>query len=119
MESDMTARLDPSRISSGLYGKYLAFSMAAAKSIDHTLHSLVEIRASQINGCAFCVDMHVKQATMNGERPLRIHHLTVWRESDLFSPRERAALDWTEGVTKLGEHGVSDEVYAKVRVEFD
>jgi AhpD family alkylhydroperoxidase len=116
----MSSRLDPSRVSASLYGKYLAFSMAAAKSsIDHTLHSLVEIRASQINGCAFCVDMHIKQATMNGERPLRIHHLTVWRESDLFTPRERAALEWTEAVTKLGEHGVPDEVYDKVRAEFD
>lgn len=116
----MTARLDPSRVSAALFGKYLAFSMAAARSsIDKALHSLIEIRASQINGCAFCVDMHIKQATMNGERPLRIHHLTVWRESDLFTPRERAALEWTEAVTKLGEHGVSDEIYADVRTEFD
>jgi AhpD family alkylhydroperoxidase len=115
----MSPRLDPVRASAALYAKYAAFSMAAAKSsLEEKLKYLVEIRASQINGCAFCVDMHVKQATIQGERPLRIHHLTVWRESNLFSSRERAALGWTEALTRLGEHGIADEIYAEARAQF-
>jgi AhpD family alkylhydroperoxidase len=99
--------------------KYLAFSMAtAAGSIEQSLVDLVHIRASQINGCAFCLDMHVKEATIHGERPLRLHHLAIWRESPLFTPRERAALAWTEALTKLGEHGVSDEVYGAALASF-
>ena len=77
--------------------------------------SLVEIRASQLNGCAFCLDMHVKQAKLHGERELRLHHVAIWRESPLFSPRERAALAWTEALTKLPEGGVSDDIYENVR----
>jgi len=112
----MTQRLDATRLSNALYSKYLAFSMAmAGSSIEESLRHLVDIRASQINGCAFCLDMHVKQAVIHGERPLRLHHLAIWRESNLFTPRERAALDWTEAVTRLGEHGVSDETYNSTR----
>jgi AhpD family alkylhydroperoxidase len=110
----MTARLDPAELSASLYKKYLAFSMATADSaIEQGLRDLVHIRASQINGCAFCLDMHVKEATIHGERPLRLHHLAVWRESPLFTGRERAALNWTEALTRLGEHGVSDATYAE------
>lgn len=83
-----------------------------------TLIDIVDIRASQINGCAFCIDMHVKEARIHGERDLRVHHIQVWRESTLFSDRERAALEWTEAVTKLGEHGISDEVYNRVKQQF-
>ena len=114
----MTARLDPANTSAPIYKAYLAFSMATAHgSIDRSLRDLVHIRASQINGCAFCLDMHSKEATIHGERPLRLHHLPVWRESPLFNPRERAVLEWTEALTKLGEHGVCDETYAAVRGE--
>jgi AhpD family alkylhydroperoxidase len=115
----MNPRLDPARTSAALYAKYAAFGMATAKSsVEEQLGYLVEIRASQINGCAFCVDMHIKQAIIHGERPLRLHHLAVWRESDLFTARERAALSWTESLTRLGEHGVSDEIYAEARAQF-
>lgn len=62
--------------------------------------------------------MHVQQATIHGERPLRLHPLAIWRESPLFAPRERAALAWTEVPTKLPEHGVPDEPYERVRAEF-
>jgi alkylhydroperoxidase family enzyme len=62
--------------------------------------------------------MHVKQAVMHGERPLRLHHLAIWRESTLFSPRERAALAWTEALTQLSPLGVSDEIYERVRTQF-
>jgi AhpD family alkylhydroperoxidase len=76
----MTQRLNPVALSPELYKAYYAFSQALNKStIDQTLRDLVHIRASQINGCAFCVDMHIKEATIHGERALRIHHLAVWR----------------------------------------
>ncbi|HSG22697.1 MAG TPA: carboxymuconolactone decarboxylase family protein [Azonexus sp.] len=75
------------------------------------------MRASQLNGCAFCVDMHVKEATIHGERPLRLHHVAIWRESQLFSPRERAALEWTENLTRLPAEGVADAVYESVRAQ--
>ena len=86
-------------------------------AIEQGLRDLVHIRASQMNGCAFCLDMHVKEATLHGERPLRLHHIAIWRESGLFTPRERAALTWTEALTKLGEHGVPDDIYAAARTE--
>ncbi|MEP7053129.1 MAG: carboxymuconolactone decarboxylase family protein [Pseudomonadota bacterium] len=87
-------------------------------AIEPALGHLIKIRASQLNGCAFCVDLHVKQARQQGERELRLHHLVIWRESPLFSERERAALVWTEALTRLPEHGVSDEIYESVRAQF-
>src|SRR5262245_60988207 len=90
---------------------------ARATSIEESIRDLVSIRASQMNGCAFCVDMHVKEAKIHGERELRLYHLPVWRESNLFAPRERAALAWTEVMTKLPENGVPDDVYARVRTQ--
>src|SRR5882672_6531618 len=86
----------------------------AQGSLGRTLADLVHIRASQINGCAFCLDMHVKEAKMHGERELRLYHIPIWRESPLFSEKERAALEWTEAVTKLTA-GIPDGVYEKVR----
>ncbi|HEY4076210.1 MAG TPA: carboxymuconolactone decarboxylase family protein [Rhizomicrobium sp.] len=115
----MTQRLNPAALSPDLYKAYLNVSNALKKDgIGDTLTDLVHIRVSQINGCAFCVDMHVKEATIHGERALRLHHLAVWRESPLFTPKERAALVWTEAVTHLGEHGVPDEVYEEARMHF-
>lgn len=116
----MTQRLDYAARSPQLLKKLVDFSMAVGKAegIEPTLHHLVEIRASQLNGCAFCVDMHVKQARIHGERELRLHHLAIWRESPLFSPRERAALAWTEALTQLGPEGVPDALYDKVRTQF-
>jgi AhpD family alkylhydroperoxidase len=86
--------------------------------IEQAILDLVFIRASQINGCAFCLDMHVKQATIHGERPLRLYHVAAWRESTLFVPRERAALAWTEVLTQLPPQGVPDEIYDRVRTQF-
>lgn len=90
----------------------------AKSTIEKPLAELVRLRASQINGCAFCVDMHVKQASIRGERPLRLHHVTIWRESPLFNAREQAALEWTEALTRIAPHGVSDAIYARVRQQF-
>ena len=114
----MTQRLDYMQQSPELFKKLFEFSSVADRSsIEGPICDLVAIRASQMNGCAFCVDMHVKQAKIHGERELRIHHLVAWRESTLFNPRERAALAWTEALTKLAEQGVSDEIYERVRTQ--
>jgi AhpD family alkylhydroperoxidase len=88
-----------------------------SSAIEQKILDLVHIRASQINGCGFCLDMHVKEAKLHGERELRLHHLAIWRESSLFSPRERAALAWTEILTRLPEHGVPDDVFDRVRTQ--
>lgn len=109
-------RLNYFEISHDQSQKLLALGQAAkSASIEKGLVDLVNIRASQMNGCGFCVDMHVKEARIHGERDLRVHHVVIWRESPLFSDRERAALEWTEAVTKLGDHGVPDDIYGKVR----
>ena len=97
----------------------LALETAVSRlPLEKSLIELVKLRASQINGCAFCVDMHVKEAKIHGERELRLHHVAVWRESPLFSAQERAALEWTEALTQLSPHGVSDAIYASVREQF-
>ena len=109
-------RLDYFRQSADLSKKYLDFSMAFR--MDKTLSVLIDIRASQLNGCAFCLDMHVKQAKLHGERELRLHHVAIWRESTLFTPKERAALAWTELLTHIPPEGISDAAYAEVREQF-
>jgi AhpD family alkylhydroperoxidase len=87
-------------------------------SLGDTLLDLINIRASQLNGCAFCLDMHSKEAKIHGERELRIYHIPIWRESPLFSDAEKAALEWTEALTKIGPEGDSDEIYERVRSHF-
>lgn len=115
----MAQRIDYQKQSPELFNKLVALNMQIGRSgLEETINYLVEIRASQINGCSFCLDMHIKQAVIHGERPLRLHHLAAWRESPLFSPRERAALAWTEVLTQLPPHGVPDEIYAHVREQF-
>ncbi|MBX5203253.1 carboxymuconolactone decarboxylase family protein [Rhizobium sp. NZLR1] len=112
----MSQRLNYAQQSPELFKKFMEFSMALKSSvIDEKLQALIEIRASQINGCGFCLDMHVKQAKIHGETELRLHHVAIWRESNLFVPRERAALAWTEALTKLPEGGIPDEIYERVR----
>lgn len=115
----MSQRLNYFEQSPELTEKLFAIGHAVKKSsLGNTLIDLVNIRASQLNGCAFCLDMHCKEAKIHGEQELRIYHIPIWRESTLFSDVERAALEWTEAVTKLDEHGVSDEVYDRVRAQF-
>ena len=86
--------------------------------LEKSLIKLVEIRASQINGCAVCLDMHSREATEAGETLERIIMLDAWRECPLFSERERAALAWTECLTRLAEKGAPDAVYATVQAQF-
>jgi AhpD family alkylhydroperoxidase len=112
----MTQRLNYAQQSPELFKKLSELSMALKDSaIEQKIQDLVHVRASQINGCAFCLDMHVKEAKIHGESELRLYHISVWRESNLFIPRERAALAWTEAVTKLHEGGIPDELYERVR----
>jgi len=80
---------------------------------------LVKLRASMINGCAYCVDMHSKDARSGGESEQRLYALSVWREAPFFTPRERAALAWTEAVTEISTGNTSDEVYRLAREHFD
>src|SRR4051794_26133404 len=89
-----------------------------ASTLDPKMRELVKLRASQINGCAYCVDMHTKDAQALGERPQRLHLVAVWREAPVFSARERAALAWTETLTLLAQTGAPDDVYAEVAREF-
>lgn len=87
--------------------------------LEHSLLELVKTRASQINGCAYCLDMHTKDARAAGETEQRLYLLPSWREAPFYSARERAALAWTEAVTQLDPHGVSDELYRATREHFD
>lgn len=115
----MSQRLNYFQQSPELSKKLMELSALFQKTtIEQHIRELVEIRASQLNGCAFCVDMHIKQAKIHGERELRLHHVAIWRESTLFAPRERAALAWTEAVTQLGAHGVPDDIYEPVLTQF-
>jgi AhpD family alkylhydroperoxidase len=112
----MTQRINYVHQAPELFKKFVEFGgLVKDSTIEEKIHDLVSIRASQINGCGFCLDMHVKQATIHGERPLRLHHLAIWRESTLFEPREHAALAWTEALTTLAPQGVPDDVYERVR----
>jgi AhpD family alkylhydroperoxidase len=100
------------------YDAVFALSQAAARAgIDKQLLELIKLRASQINGCAFCVQFHILQSESLGVPADKINLVVVWRETPLFSSRERAALAWTEALTLLTQ-GVSDEVYAEVSTEF-
>jgi len=114
----MTQRINYLKQAPALFKKFVELgTLINDGSIEESIRDLVAIRASQINGCGFCIDMHVKQATIHGERPLRLHHLAAWRESTLFAPRERAALAWTEALTTLSPQGVPDEIYERVRTQ--
>ena len=115
----MTQRINAMQKSPALYKKFVEFSMLQKDSaIEQTIQDLVHIRASQINGCGFCLDMHVKEAKLHGERELRLHHAAIWRESPLFTHKERAALAFTEALTRIAPDGISDELYAELREQF-
>jgi len=87
-------------------------------SLGSRLQHLVKTRASQINGCAYCLDMHTQDARAEGESEQRLYVLDAWRDTPLFDERERAALEWTEAVTRVAENHVPDEVYERVREHF-
>jgi AhpD family alkylhydroperoxidase len=87
--------------------------------IEHSLLELVKTRVSQINGCAYCLDMHSQDARAVGETEQRLHVLAAWREAPFYSDRERAALAWAEALTEISVNDVTDELYAEVRQHFD
>lgn len=86
--------------------------------LDRLLVHMVKIRASQINGCSYCVDMHVKEARKDGETEQRLHLISAWRESPLYTDRERAALEWTEALTLLPQSRAADEFYEPLKTHF-
>ena len=90
----------------------------AASGLEHRLLELVKLRASQINGCAFCIHLHVTDARAHGESEMRLHMLNAWRESSLYSDRERAALAWTEALTLLAATGAPDADFEMVKAHF-
>lgn len=115
----MTARLD--------YFKVAPQGVGVLRDLERYLHGcgleaslreLVKTRASQINGCAFCLDMHTKDARAGGETEQRLYTLSAWRETSFFSDRERAALAWTEAVTRISDGPIEDELYAQLERHF-
>lgn len=120
----MTAQLDLQEITPHIYRRMVALEQAAHQAclmagIDPALYQLVKIRASQINGCAFCLDMHTKDARVGGETEQRIYSLSAWRETSFFSEQERAALPLTEQITLINQGGVSQEVWTQARNQFN
>jgi len=87
--------------------------------LERSLYELVKTRASQINGCAYCLDMHTKDARKAGETEQRLHVLSAWRETPFFTERERAALEWTEALTLISDNDVPDSLYDSVREYFN
>lgn len=115
----MEPRLTYSKLSPGGYRAMLALNaFVESCGLEHSLLELVKTRASQINGCAFCLDMHTIDARAAGETEQRLYVLSAWREAPFYTPRERAALAWTEAVTLVGETHVPDAVYEEVRAHF-
>lgn len=115
----MAQRLQYSVIGKDIFNAMLGVEAALGNaSVDISLKELIKIRASQMNGCAFCIDMHVKTARQAGEREMRLHHVAVWRESNLFSERERTALEITEALTRMTPQGLSDDLYGRAQAVF-
>jgi len=115
----MKTRLAPYKIAPDLMKAMGALEAAVAGSgLEKSMIELVKTRASQINGCAFCVHMHTKDARALGETEERLYVLSAWRESPLYTDRERAALAWTESVTLVSQTNVPDDVYEQVRGSF-
>ena len=115
----MESRLDYQKFSQeGLQAMRAMEKYIANCGLDHKFVHLLKLRASQINGCAYCLDMHSKDARAAGETEQRLYLLDAWRETSLYSERERAALEWTEALTLIGEGHVPDAVYDAVREHF-
>jgi len=115
----MKSRIDLMHVSPGIIQAMLGLERQVRHArFDSTMMDLVRMRASQINGCAYCLDMHSKDARANGESEQRLYGLEAWRETPYYSARERAALEWTEALTLVTESHVPDEVFDRVREHF-
>jgi AhpD family alkylhydroperoxidase len=114
-----TRRLNAFAAMPSLIEKWLDFGKAVQNSgLEESLMELVKIRASQINGCAMCLHMHTADARKQGETEERLYLLDAWRESPLYTPRERAALAWTEALTLVADTHAPDDVYEGLRAHF-
>lgn len=115
----MKARLDYAKAAPGVYDAMDSLDRyLAACGLEDSLLHLCRLRASQLNGCAFCLDLHWKDLRAAGEDELRLYSLDAWRECPFYSERERAALAWTEGVTRIGEGHLPDALYEEARRSF-
>ena len=115
----MKPRIDLMHVNPGVVQSILGLERQVSKArFDRKLLDLVRMRASQINGCAYCLDMHSKDARAEGETEQRLYGLDAWRETPYYSDRERAALEWTEALTLVAESHVPDDVYEHVRTQF-
>ena len=116
----MKSRLEAGKVSPGAYQAMLGLEMfvRGSSGLEPSLLELVKMRASQINGCAYCLDMHSKDARAAGETEQRLYTLPAWRETPFFNDRERAALAWTEAVTLVSEGQVPDSVYEEAHRHF-
>ncbi len=114
----MKARLNPGLAAPGAYLAILGLEKYVRGNVDKMLLHLLKLRASQINGCAYCIDMHVKEALADGEDPQRLHLLAAWRESPIYSEKERALLAWTESLTLVSQTGAPDADYEAMKEHF-
>ncbi|PVM71365.1 carboxymuconolactone decarboxylase family protein [Caulobacter radicis] len=114
----MTTKLDPFAAAPSVMKSWFAASTAIAASLEPSLVELVKIRASQINACANCINMHTVEARAQGETEQRIYLLSAWREAPCYTPRERAALAWTEALTRLSEGHTHEAAHAALAAEF-
>ena len=114
----MTAKIDPFAAAPELMKKWIGTSMAVASSLEPSLVGLVEIRASQINGCANCLNMHTVDARTKGETEQRIYLLSAWQEAPCYTDRERAALAWTDALTRLSEGHQHKSAYEALKAQF-
>ncbi|ATO16872.1 carboxymuconolactone decarboxylase family protein [Micromonospora sp. WMMA2032] len=105
------SRIDMAAVAPEAYRAVLGLEKYVRANVDHTVLELVKLRASMLNGCAFCVDMHSREALEAGENSRRLFAVAAWREAPFFDERERTALALTESVTRLGDHGVPDDVW--------
>lgn len=116
----MSARLNPYAAAPEMIAAMTALETAVVSSgLEHSLIELVKTRASQINGCAFCIHMHTRDARAHGESEERLYLLAAWWESSLFTPREKAALTWTDSLTLVAQTRAPDADYAAMREHFD
>ncbi len=114
----MTAKIDPFAAAPDLMKKWMAVSLATAASLEPSLVALVEIRASQINGCANCINMHAQDARARGETEQRIYLLSAWHEAPCYTKRERAALAWTDALTRLSQSHDLERAREGLKAEF-
>ena len=114
----MTAKVKILTAAPDVMKAWTGASLAIAASLEPSLVELVKIRASQINGCANCINMHTTEARGRGETEQRIYLLSAWREAPCYTERERAALDWTEALTRLSEGHTHESAYGALKVQF-